>query len=81
MKTEIELESGEMVEMEFVWQANDWGEYDYMLNYYTPYDENTGAPLLPVNAMNMELTDQIYKQLERAVMEELEEMGFDAADI
>ncbi len=81
MKTEIELENGDCVEMDFSWDVHESGEYEYDLDYYTPYDENTGEPLLPVNATSMEITDDIAAQLEKAVTKEIEEMEFDTADI
>lgn len=81
MKTEIELASGELVDLVFTWETQECGEYDYMLDYYTPYDEKTGSALLPVNAEKMIITGEIEKQLERAVIEEIEELEFDAAAV
>lgn len=78
MKGEIELQNGDCVEIVFSWSHVDPADgahgitrpyYHFVIDYFTPFCEKTGEPLPPVKGADLEITDDIYEQLENIVDE------------
>ena len=79
MKAELELDNGDVVTLDFTWEVDEEdlsvgyaGGYFIYPDFYTPIDENTGEPMLPVAATDMKLSDTERGQIESALDTEIE---------